>query len=337
MQESMRESMVYIGGVYGKRYRRRQKQRFVQYLERCANNSGLAAKAFEIPGAGGRKALHLCVGDLKKAKNVIMAPYDTPSRVFLPGSTYCPLDRKHNSRAELREMLFRFATAAALLAGCCAAAYPHLAAGGGAVWLGLLVLTAAVLFGAFQWIFGIPNKYNFRRGGGAIALMLDMMRRQKDRRTAYLFLDQGITSFEGYRQAAEHLGEQLAGKRLLLLDCIGRGEHLCLIGGDILQGQEPPQVQRTRELFPSGEVSWWGLSQEALADTVLSYFPSALWLVQADRTEGGPCVEGTRSGKDDQMDFARLEELETAVLGGILVPPGEDGPGRAGKAAGKQQ
>ena len=85
----MKDKMMFYGVTLGKRYTRRQKEVFLNEVIKKCQESGIKTDFMTKH----TKVTHICnlvIGDLKKAKKIVCAAYDTPSIAINPFYHYYP-------------------------------------------------------------------------------------------------------------------------------------------------------------------------------------------------------------------------------------------------------
>ena len=283
--------------VCGKRCTQRQKGRFLSFVSGALERSGCTVTLDRGTGAMGRSCTNLYIGDVRRAKRVVCAPYDTASRLLLPGYRYFPLDRRGNLRAELvwtglQDLL------ALLVLGLAGALLLPLLRGEGPWRAGAMLLLAAVALVCFRLFGGVPNRYNFTRNSAGAAVLLSLAEEHRgDAEVAFALLDRATASFEGYGRLREYLGGD--GKDVLVLDCVGAGQALFLArSGD---GGLPAGVRGV------------DLDEAQRAETPLAFFPRGTILCGGEPEGERPVVRHTRSAGDSRIDFQELERARSVA------------------------
>ena len=111
----LKDRMIAFAGIFGKRYSKKQKIRFLRYIQSSAQEKGV--KMYLDEGeASGKSGCNVYLGPTQREKTILAVPYDTPSRLWWPGFHYYPMDPERNARQESLVMALNFALAAVLLA-----------------------------------------------------------------------------------------------------------------------------------------------------------------------------------------------------------------------------
>ncbi|MCI8556162.1 MAG: hypothetical protein HFI19_00040 [Lachnospiraceae bacterium] len=285
----MREKMVVLGGVYGKRYTARQKNRFINYLMQQLDRLGYETCLDVKRGGTGRICKNLYVGDLKRAGVVVTVPYDTPSHFLFPGYIYRPLDNKRTLHSEMLYQALQSAAAVCILILYYFFIFQRCLENGktgSLVWgiLGLVLLAV----GTYRIAAGTANPYNFDRNTGGIAILLEVMRSMgKRKQIAYAFLDQACCSKEGYVQLLKELGKRAETTHVLILECVSAGERLHFItGNQEVEEQEGVEMHCGKP----------------------NLFPCEALLAGGDWCGGELCIRNTRTKRDSEMNESKMED-----------------------------
>ena len=93
----LKDRMIAFAGIFGKRYSKKQKIRFLRYIQSSAQEKGV--KMYLDEGeASGKSGCNVYLGPTQRAKTILAVPYDTPSRLWWPGFHYYPMDPERNAR-----------------------------------------------------------------------------------------------------------------------------------------------------------------------------------------------------------------------------------------------
>lgn len=292
----MREKMAVLGGVYGKRYTARQKNRFINYLNQQLNRLGYETQLDIKRGGSGRVCKNFYVGDLEKAKIIVTVPYDTPSRFFFSGYIYRPLNSKRTLHSEMLYQALQSIAAVSLLTLFYIFIFQPCRNTGNRGMLIFGILGLAVLaVGTYKAAVGTANPYNFDRNTAGIAILVEIMKKLgKRKQIAYAFLDQACCSKEGYMQLARVLEKRIANVRLLMLDCVSAGEKLHFI-----TGEQTRVEQEKLQIHLMGE--------KELEETMLGIFPQGVLLAGGEWDCGDLMVKNTRTKHDSELHEEKIE------------------------------
>ena len=293
----LKDRMVALAGIFGKRYSKKQKIRFLRYVQRSAQEKGV--KMYLDEGeASGKSGCNVYLGPTQRAKTILAVPYDTPSRLWWPGLHYYPMDPGRNARQESLVMALNFALAAVLLAAYWFAVFRRCFSVGGLT--GGLALFGLLLMAllAVNLVLGSANAKNYSRNSASLALALEIFDGLQDGSVAVALLDNACAGLGGYARLADYLGGRARQANVVILDCVMSGSEL---HGHCTRERIEALAAR------NGDIQWHEAASEGNA--VLSLFPRGMVITGGSRIGDGTVVKGTRSGRDDELNMERMERV----------------------------
>ena len=311
----MRDKMMLYGVTLAKRYTKRQKAYFLEHIFEKYSACGFP------PGLQSRKSWtgninNVIAGNLEKAETLVMAAYDTPSGAFLPGYRYFPFHTEMNKREERRNILVQIFIAAILAITACVSTMRFFKTHN----VGMLILTLMAVGAAILVIRVRKNPVNFNRNSASLAVMEKIAEELKDNENiAFIFLDQGVSSFEGFKLFRENL-EEISGcgkKRVILLDCVAYGDILVAA-----HGQDAAKDAGKLEMAGKNnglEIRDKIYSREKIEGNILSFLPNGIYMASGSIEKGEFVVKDTRSSKDVKVDIERLEKLANIIVEKVTV------------------
>lgn len=293
----LKDRMVALAGIFGKRYSKKQKIRFLRYVQRSAQEKGV--KMYLDEGeASGKSGCNVYLGPTQRAKTILAVPYDTPSRLWWPGFHYYPMDPGRNARQESLVMALNFALAAVLLAAYWFAVFRRcFSAGGLTGGLALFGLLLVALL-AVNLVLGSANAKNYSRNSASLALALEIFDGLQDGSVAVALLDNACAGLDGYARLVEYLGGRARQTNVVILDCVMSGSEL---HGHCTKERIEALAAR------NGDIQWHEAASEGNA--VLSLFPRGMVITGGSRIGDATVVKGTRSGRDDELNMERMERV----------------------------
>ena len=293
----LKDRMVALAGIFGKRYSKKQKIRFLRYVQRSAQEKGV--KMYLDEGeASGKSGCNVYLGPTQRAKTILAVPYDTPSRLWWPGLHYYPMDPGRNARQESLVMALNFALAAVLLAAYWFAVFWRCFSVGGLT--GGLALFGLLLMAllAVNLVLGSANAKNYSRNSASLALALEIFDGLQDGSVAVALLDNACAGLGGYARLADYLGGHARQANVVIFDCVMSGSEL---HGHCTKERIEALAAR------NGDIQWHEAASEG--NTVLSLFPRGMVITGGSRIGDGTVVKGTRSGRDDELNMERMERV----------------------------
>ena len=293
----LKDRMIAFAGIFGKRYSKKQKIRFLRYIQSSAQEKGV--KMYLDEGEASRKSgCNVYLGPTQRAKTILAVPYDTPSRLWWPGFHYYPMDPGRNARQESLVMALNFALAAVLLAAYWFAVFRRCFSAGGPIGgLALFGLLLVALL-TVNLAFGSANAKNYSRNSASLALALEIFDGLQDGSVAVALLDNACAGLGGYARLAEYLGGRARQTNVVILDCVMSGSEL---HGHCTKERIEALAAR------NGDIQWHEAASEGNA--VLSLFPRGMVITGGSWIGDATVVKGTRSGRDDEINMERMERV----------------------------
>ena len=293
----LKDRMIAFAGIFGKRYSKKQKIRFLRYIQSSAQEKGV--KMYLDEGeASGKSGCNVYLGPTQRAKTILAVSYDTPSRLWWPGFHYYPMDPERNARQESLVMALNFALAAVLLAAYWFAVFRRCFSAGGPIGgLALFGLLLVALL-AVNLVLGSANAKNYSRNSASLALALEIFEGLQDGSVAVALLDNACAGLDGYARLAEYLGGRARQTNVVILDCVMSGSEL---HGHCTKERIEALAAR------NGDIQWHEAASEGNA--VLSLFPRGMVITGGSWIGDATVVKGTRSGRDDEINMERMERV----------------------------
>ena len=299
MPDNMREILIRVASIYGKRNNRRRKGNFLQIFKDKFAVSGIPVEV--LSGKEKDPSTHLIVGDLKKADTVYMTGYDTSTMFLLP-FPYYPLDRKKNSTVEVIDLIIRILCAI------------------GVILLDVfflkdlevnrflfILLQALISLIVILLVFGAASPYNFDRNTAAITLLYQCAVEKKGKRPVFIYVDNTIQKGAyGYIYIAELLKDRLKGKKVVILDCIANGEEIYCLHDEKTEAFFLPEIEGV-------SVKEKTITEEEKKNSPLREFEKAVYVVSGIERNGKITVKKTRTFFDSEVDIDRLEKLKAFI------------------------
>lgn len=297
----MREKIEEVGIHFSRRRSSRDKYRFMNRLVSQLKDGKLPLQMLQEKSKGGMSN-HLAAGDLKKTNWVVMASYDTGSKMLNPCYEYTPLDSKHNFREEMKNIAGY--SVLTLLVAALAVFWTRNFPEYSLLWKILTVLADALVLGLiYRWMKKPDNKMNMNRNSGSAAVLYDCA--QRSRTGCFVFVDHGVMSNQGFYEVASRVGK----KPVLVLESIASGEELFLA---CRAGQERKAQEIIKAL--ECEVHLLALDEEQYKNTPLEGFENGFLLTLGSLKKGTVCVKHARTGKDLEMDVERMQKIADGIL-----------------------
>ncbi len=290
----MKEIILRFGLILGKRFTDNQKKRFLDEVQSDFNNQNLQNHIYTVK-QGYHRSNHLLVGDVEKAKTIIVAYYDTPS-IALPLFDYEPLSIKAKLKTERKILILNtfltlltlYMTSGVLLAVLSIEQ----------VWIRIIALIVTLLFIAIELksFEGFANKINYNRNSAAIAVMISLAEYTKQNRFAMIFVDRACSSLKGYEQV---INMEMINKkaRFIILDSIAFGEDLYIAGE-----KHRDNIDVDHKYIETNSSCW------------ISMFNDPMLIFCGESHEERFVVKNTRCFNDFKIDMDRLEKIRRNLV-----------------------
>ncbi len=311
----MKELFVYLMLNFQQRGSVKNKTRFINFLINSLGNEGYRLVQDNYRDQGIMN--NLIVGDLRTARSVIVAGYDTPQISLIPGFRYYPADPQLTQKQERNQFIARVFVSLLVEA---AAIYALIRMWSVSIQMRfagiLLVGVVAVLANAF--VRKLYGKGNGNRNTAALALMMSMIEDlgPDNKDTAFIFLDLTASTYKGYLRLQDILKMYHNEKNinLYILECLGKNNEVYVIDRKDSRKLAKPFLDFKDEKHHFEEYTVGNDNQ-----SLVSLFPNALYIVGAENRDGKLVVEGTRSRSDIDADYEGLELISAALKKALKI------------------
>lgn len=302
----MKDQMMLFGVTLAKRYTKSQKRIFYSQTVPYFEKMGYSVEYQESAGKL-NQTTNLIIGNLEKAKNVILCPYDTPASTLLPYK-YFPFNWKQNLNQEYLGLGISFLIYAAI-AGLLFY-FINYVSGISSLFqtIGIILLVIVVFFG-FSVVSGLANPINFNKNSASVALAASLAQKlPRNSNTCFVLLDRNSTSSAGLKLLAQK--EDLKNKLFIYLDCLAFGEKLAFLHNP----DAAAEAKTLEEHLSNLPILDKEIGDERGKDTYIQFFPKMIHICVGSIERQKFVVRYTRSKKDYQVDLPRLEQIHEGLL-----------------------
>lgn len=218
---NMKEELLRYAIMIPIRYNRNQKTAFIDMMIEDAKKLNLAYRSEKMKTRF-FECTNLIIGDLQHADTVFMTAYDTPQRNFFAASRYYPLHSKKNQQIQTLEFLIHLI----LLILACVITVMLLFSWNQLVTsmkIGYVLMLGVFALMLIYMSINKASKVNMNRNSASVAIMYKLMK-EKPRKTAFVFLDHAVSSYEGYKELLQD--HDLSKKKVIILDSLAKGEKI---------------------------------------------------------------------------------------------------------------
>ncbi len=284
---NLEDYLLYYSYYFSPRRLNSQKERVYRFLiDKFQNELGYRVD-FGAVKVGFGKCGYCVLGDLKKAGEVYVAPLDTSRRTWMPGYRNYLINEEKKRKTDLLADAIDIVIAFALIL----AAYLLLRKLTSNYWIISGVITVIMLI----YNLALMNKFTFNRNA-AMALISTLAARQKDEKTAYVFLDRCADSFYGLRMFLAENKETLRKAKVVYFDCMASGRELVYAS---VKKTGIPKVAGSKNL----------ILDSSEAPKVFNTFNELTVVFTADEENGLYSVNNIRKPTDKKVDVKRLKEI----------------------------
>lgn len=226
MEINIKDWIMDYGVIAHKRFYRKEKIRFIKRIEQDFHQMGYKTCILSPQGSKG-KAVNLLIGDVKTAKNIVLAYYDTPAKSFGLYS-HKPFDLRYRKIWYLgitaiplifiTIICFLFSIYFLKIEWLKGIYHVH------DIWAFLVYITGIILI--VQYARGIPNGRNLNRNSSGVVALLKIAKDCTDKQrttTAFVLTDYGCINNFGDQMIKAYMTHYDTAN-FILLDCIGKAD-----------------------------------------------------------------------------------------------------------------
>jgi hypothetical protein len=305
----MKELMMLYGITLRKRYHNRQKAYFRSHISESYPKAGFSVTYPERKHTAA-KITNIIAGDINKAELLFITAYDTPSTTLLPNYKYYPFHSKKNEKGEQLNFIVQIITVV-FFAFCSYLFMKQFLSGSGVAKGAYLGLTILSIIGAVLVGRGRANSFNFNRNSASLAIMERIAEQcSQNCNIAFVFLDQSISSFHGYKEFSYAYGDN--SKTIVVLDCVAAGDMILLAHrkGCTKQAKQLIELAGKNTLTITDRE----YSEEKADKNILAFGRNMLYLVSGEVEGKEFIVANTRSKRDIQVDMKRLDKVAKTLI-----------------------
>ena len=305
----MKELFVYLMLNFQKRGSVKSKKFFINHLINSLGTEGYRLVQDNYKGQGVMN--NLIVGDLSKAKSLIVVGYDTAQLCLLPGFKYYPANPEMTQKEERKQFIIRALVSLLMEAAGVYVMFRLWSVSVPMRFLGVLIVAViAILANAF--VRKLYGRGNASRNTAAVALAMRMIEDlgPDNKDTAFIFLDLTASSYKGYLRLQEILQKYNAQNRvnIYILECLAKTNEIYVIDKKDSKKMAKPLLEYSDDNHQIKEFTV-GNDNKSL----VSLFQNVVYIVGAENRDGKLVVENTRSSSDIDADYDGLELISKAL------------------------
>lgn len=303
-EDQIEELLLQYTYNYGMRHGTGDKRRCYAYIKEKYEEAGFPV-AFGKLSAGITRMGYCVCGDLKNARRVFIAPFDTQRKTYLRAYRFYPFREKDAKRWTLLALALEIVLELILaLAGF--GLVLHLSK---RLWAGLLC--GAVLFVGFR--LSLVNIFNFSASAPLALMHYIALHCARSRRYAFVFLDKCAENYLPLKLFLVKHKEELETipvgreRQIYFLSNLAHSQELVLAGDRF-----SPENEALAQACGAKPVKLEGENRPLCLD----HSSHLYFLTAADRDgKGRYYVKDLRCKRDRTMDVKRLKAIAQAILG----------------------
>lgn len=298
------ELVLHYGVLAGRRFTDEDKLTFLSNIEPEFSQLGYKTQILkkDLKRFSG---LNFYIGDVVKAKNLIIAHYDTPLNSFDDKIKFYPFDTLRSNKAigdkpkmrALRVIIIGMVVMfVAMYFFKIKQPYTNI----------LLVATTVVMtLIGYLLMRGAPNTINANLNTSGVLAVLDLAK-LKPQDTAFILTDRECIDNLGDVMVNEALPKSIKDKNVIHLKAIGNGE-------DIVVGFKKANLGFARRVVKNSEAKLYELNEKAVANHALNYYPRAVSISVATEFNGNYEVSDVANDKDVKIDRVKYQAVVDLV------------------------
>lgn len=289
------EANIKYGLVMGRRYKQKEKELFLneigkEFIEMGYSVRVLTSKLKRFSGT------NMYIGDVEKAKNLVIAHYDTPLNTFNPDYKFNPFDIKlsnKNSMSMLRRLIL-----AVFVTGVAIILFANNFLGIEGRELGIMMVVTSFIITILGYFIsksvGNPLNHNLNTSGVIGVLQLAA---EKTPNTAYILTDRECLDNMGDVMIQNALPTSLKDKTIIHLRMIGNGDKIGI-------GFSEENKKLAKKMGNSHkDIIYVEMPEDKVAAHSLGYYEKAISISAVKEFEGIIEVPEVSSNKDTKIDW----------------------------------
>ncbi|MEG0034784.1 MAG: hypothetical protein RSE56_03160 [Bacilli bacterium] len=299
----MRDLIMLYGITLGKRYTKKQKALFLEEVSSKVKENGYSVE-IQTKKTKFQLTNNLIIGDLDNAEKVIVAAYDTPSKIYLPNYNYYPFYSKKNVEQDNLNFIVQifFGFISIVISYFFLKDFNEYT-----IVLKLLSLLCSsfILVNMYFVLKGKPNQLNYNRNSVSIAILMSVLEELKDSKNiAFVLLDQNVNSFNGLRLLAEKITNQT----LIVLDSLATGSIVVCAHKNNIDCSSIIHNASNLEIFDKS------YTPDKCKTNALSICNKIVYLASGEMLDKQFVVKNTRSRKDYHVNIERVEKVKEVLI-----------------------
>lgn len=310
----MEEKMLSYGVFMGKRFKPKQKERFLNVIANEFNQLGYDVRILKGDEKSKTAPSDLVVGDLANASTIYTAYYDTPAKLFWGNVDYYPLNGTRSMKTSLWPTYLPIFGSLLLFAVLFIVLFNNQTWGGKYHAVLLFVVVIIGLFVSSAISRGVANATNLTRNTSGVLTVLEVARKlpeDKRKKVAFLLYDKGTSDHSGMKMISLALSNKVQNHQFIFVDCVATGTHLGI-------GYKDSNEREARALASAykgtRETMLIHLDEKKAVYTGAYFVPKAVVVSSGKWVDGDLAVSHTASKKDVDWDEEEMNEISDMLV-----------------------
>ena len=309
-----RDLLVRFGIQLGRRFTRKEKQVFLGFIQQHFRELGYTSKAL-MGKTKRRESINLYVGNIAKAKTIVIAHYDTPVRIFFRKTKFYPFDSGQAYFASLVQTFFP--TLIFSIIGV------FIFRAGMTAWtdnlfslVSIATIVGLIFLGVLSFVIarGIGNINNLNMNSAAIVACIKMAEKMPSKNRdeiAFVLTDNECVGRHGDNLVLEALPSTIGQRQIIHLRCIGDGEVI-VVG--CKESNKDLSKKFKKHYKGEKQLKQIALDENEAKLTALNTYPKSISIAAAYPVGNQYVVFNTQTAKDIEVDLDNIETISDACV-----------------------
>lgn len=305
MENNIKKWILDYGVIAHRRFYRNEKIRFIQHIERDFHEMKYKTSILAPKGSKG-KAINLLIGDVKNAKNIIIAAYDTPVKSF-GLYKYKPFDlRKRYLQYMITVLIPLFIIT--LTCFILSSIFLKIEWLKGIFRIEDLLAMTLYLIGIIlivRYAKGIPNSRNLNRNSSGVVALLSIASKLNDKErasTAFVLTDFGCINHLGDQMLKAYL-QDYQKQHFIILDCVGTTDTPALCYTKSFQNS----IKKLDSKFKRCPVNDTNYN-------IAQLYPNTLVVSCVEETHNSLICKNVNTKNDTDVDFDNITYIAEQII-----------------------
>lgn len=301
---SLEENVLKYGVSGGIRYREPEKLYFLNVISKDFQELGYNVQILKKENKR-FSGINAYIGDLAKAKHLVIAPYDTTVNSLNTDMKFYPFDNMGTQKGlyeKIRFKALRFFLGVVLLLFL---VLNFISVSPKLFQIIAISTLAIATFITYIMLKGRPNPVSANLNTSGVLALLELAKEQP-KHTAFILVDREFVDHLGHVMINEALPTTLDDKSIIHLNGIGNGEHIVI-------ASKEEHVKMARNVAANHKVKLFALDDYGLSEHALKYYDKAISISVCDEFNGRYEISNVMNDQDVKIDEAQFNKVVSIV------------------------